>query len=182
MLHTHMSLSLSQGAIGRTCSGSQSRKSPCPAINLFRAPLWSIREQTGLESDKAVPLHAMEVLGGEKYSSYALSTSALDGGEWSASSPGRAFTARERTLGTHCTGGWMSPRAGLNTEDRGKILHPRRGSNPDRPVVQPVVRHCTDWANPAPRIGQKSRYFWQEFWSLYLRENRTWNSSVSIVS
>jgi hypothetical protein len=34
---------------------------------------------------KAVPLHAMEALGGErKYSSYAFSTSALDGGEWSA--------------------------------------------------------------------------------------------------
>jgi hypothetical protein len=27
-----------------------------------------------------------------------------------------------------------------------KIHCPRRGSNPDRPVVQPVVRHYTDWA------------------------------------
>jgi hypothetical protein len=34
--------------------------------------------------------------------------------------------------------------------DRGKILCPCRGSNPDRPVVQPVVRHYTAWANPAP--------------------------------
>jgi hypothetical protein len=31
-----------------------------------------------------------------------------------------------------------------------KILCPRRESNPDRPVVQPVVRHYTAWANPAP--------------------------------
>jgi hypothetical protein len=31
-----------------------------------------------------------------------------------------------------------------------KILCPRRGSNPDRAVVQPVVRHYTAWANPAP--------------------------------
>jgi hypothetical protein len=30
-------------------------------------------------------------LGGEGYSSYSFSTSALDGGEWSASSPGRAL-------------------------------------------------------------------------------------------
>jgi hypothetical protein len=45
--------------------------------------------------------------------------------------------------------GW-APRAGLDTEDRGKILCPRRESNPDRPVVQPVVRHYTGWANPAP--------------------------------
>jgi hypothetical protein len=30
----------------------------------------------------------------------------------------------------------VGPRAGLDTEDRGKILCPCRGSNPDRPVVQ----------------------------------------------
>jgi hypothetical protein len=30
-------------------------------------------------------------LGGEEYSSYSFSTSALDGGEWSASRPGRAL-------------------------------------------------------------------------------------------
>jgi hypothetical protein len=41
---------------------------------------------------KAVPLHAMEALGGERrYSSYSFTTSALDGGEWSASRPGRAL-------------------------------------------------------------------------------------------
>jgi hypothetical protein len=40
--------------------------------------------------------------------------------------------------------------AGWAPEARGKILFPRRGSNPDRPVVQPVVRHYTAWANPAP--------------------------------
>jgi hypothetical protein len=76
--------------------------------------------------------------GERRYSSYSFSTSALDGGEWSASRPGRAFTP-----GTQCTGGWVGLRAGLDTEDRGKILCPRRGSSPDRPVVQPVVRHYT---------------------------------------
>jgi hypothetical protein len=35
----------------------------------------------------------------------------------------------------------VGPRAGLDTEARGKFLCPCRGSNPDRPVVQPVVRH-----------------------------------------
>jgi hypothetical protein len=44
---------------------------------------------------------------------------------------------------THWTGGWVGPRAGLDTEDRGKILCLCRGSNTDRPVVQPVVRHYT---------------------------------------
>jgi hypothetical protein len=28
----------------------------------------------------------------------------------------------ERTPGTHWIGGWVGPRAGLDTEDRGKIL------------------------------------------------------------
>jgi hypothetical protein len=31
-------------------------------------------------------------------------------------------------------------RAGLDTEDRGKIICPCRRSNPDRPVVQSLVR------------------------------------------
>jgi hypothetical protein len=85
--------------------------------------------------------------GERRYSSYSFCTSALDGGEWSASRPGRAFTPGERTSGSHCTGGWVGPRAGLYTEVRGKILWLSRGSNPDRPVVQRVVRHYTDWAN-----------------------------------
>jgi hypothetical protein len=91
-------------------------------------------------------------LGGEEYSSYSFSTSALDGGEWSASRPCRAFTPGESTPGTHFTGGWVGPRAGLDSEARGKIICPCRGSNPDRPVVQPVVRHYTAWANPAPSL------------------------------
>jgi hypothetical protein len=40
-------------------------------------------------------------------------TSALDGGEWPASRPGR-FTPRERAPGTHWIGGWVGPRAGLD--------------------------------------------------------------------
>jgi hypothetical protein len=42
---------------------------------------------------KAIPLHATEALGrgGRRYSFYSFSTSAVDGGEWSASRPGRAL-------------------------------------------------------------------------------------------
>jgi hypothetical protein len=58
-------------------------------------------------------------LGERRYSSYLFTTSALDGGEWSASRPGSAFTPGERTPGTHWTGGWADLRAGLDTEDRG---------------------------------------------------------------
>jgi hypothetical protein len=39
--------------------------------------------------------------------------SALVGGEWSASRPGR-FTPGERAPGTHCIGGWVDHRAGLD--------------------------------------------------------------------
>jgi hypothetical protein len=56
------------------------------------------------------------------YSSYSFTTSALNGGELSASRPGPRFTPGERTLGTHCSEGWVGPTAGLETEARGKIL------------------------------------------------------------
>jgi hypothetical protein len=104
---------------------------------------------------KAVPLHAMEALGGRGgIASKPLLI--LDLGTrwgWVVSvtlRPRLNPPPRERTPSTHCTGRWVGPRAGLDTEDRGKILCPRRVSNPDRPVVQPVVRHYTAWANPAP--------------------------------
>jgi hypothetical protein len=75
--------------------------------------------------------------GERRYSSYSFSTSALDGGEWSASRPGRAFTPGERTPGTHCTGGWVGPRAGLDTEVRGEI----DGLSPRRPGFAPGSIH-----------------------------------------
>jgi hypothetical protein len=65
--------------------------------------------------------------GERRFSSYSFSTSALDWGEWSASRP------EERTPGTHCTGGWVGPRAGLDTENRGKILSPLPGIEPRSP-------------------------------------------------
>jgi hypothetical protein len=98
-------------------------------------------------------------LGGEKVQLIFIHDHGTRWGEWTASRPGRAFTPGERTPGTHCTGGWVDPRAGLDTEARGKILCPRRGSNTDRPVVQPVVRHYTAWANPAPGLLQDLTQF-----------------------
>jgi hypothetical protein len=37
---------------------------------------------------------------------------------------------REGTPDTHSTGGWVGLRAGLDTEDRGKILSPLSGIEP----------------------------------------------------
>jgi hypothetical protein len=84
--------------------------------------------------------------GERRYSSYSFTTSALHGGEWSASCRGHALPLGK---GAHCTGGWVGPRAGLDTEARGKILYPCKGSNLNRLVVQSVARHYTDWATPA---------------------------------
>jgi hypothetical protein len=56
-------------------------------------------------------------------------TSALDGGEWSASRPGR-FTLSERAPGTHWIGSWVGPRTVLDAVVKRKSPSPRRESNP----------------------------------------------------
>jgi hypothetical protein len=62
-------------------------------------------------------------------------TSALDGGEWSASRLGR-FTSRDRVPGTHSTGGWVGPRASLDAVAKRKISSRCRESNPDPYVIK----------------------------------------------
>jgi hypothetical protein len=55
------------------------------------------------------------------YRSIFLFTSALVGGEWSASRPGR-FIPGERALGTHWIRGWVGRRAGLDGVEKRKFL------------------------------------------------------------
>ena len=55
----------------------------------------------------------------------------------------RPLSSRKRP-GTHCTGGWVGPRADL--EGRGKS-RPTPGFDPR--TVQPVANRYTDWAIPA---------------------------------
>jgi hypothetical protein len=43
------------------------------------------------------------------------------------------FSPREWTPGAHCAGGWVGPRAGVETEVRGKILSPLLGIEPLSP-------------------------------------------------
>jgi hypothetical protein len=52
---------------------------------------------------------------------YSFTTSVL-GGLVVSVKPGPRFTPGEMTPGTHWTGGWVGPRAGVDTEARGKIL------------------------------------------------------------
>jgi hypothetical protein len=78
----------------------------------------------------------------EEYSSYSFLTSALDGGEWSASSPGRALP-RGKDLRYPLDRRLIRPQNRYG--HRGKILCHCRGSNLDRSVLQ-SSRHYTAWA------------------------------------
>jgi hypothetical protein len=70
-------------------------------------------------------------------------TSALDGGECSASHPGR-FIPKERATVTHWIGDWVGPRAVLDAVVKKKIPSPRRESNSKTPIVHPVAQRHTN--------------------------------------
>jgi hypothetical protein len=86
--------------------------------------------------------HAMETLGGKRrYSSYSFWTSALVGGWVVSVTPrgkGPRYPLYRRLGGRQNWSGY--------TGQRKNPLCLRRGSNLDRPVVQPVARHFTYWA------------------------------------
>jgi hypothetical protein len=56
----------------------------------------------------------------------------------------RRFRPGARTPGTHCMGGWVGSRAGMNTEVRGKILSPLPGIEPRSPG-RPVRSQTLYW-------------------------------------
>jgi hypothetical protein len=78
------------------------------------------------------------ILGEWMYRSTHSLTSTLDGGEWSASRPGR-FTPKKRAAGTHWIGGCVGSRADLDAVVKRKIPSPRRESNPGRPARSPAL-------------------------------------------
>jgi hypothetical protein len=54
--------------------------------------------------------------------------------EWVVSvTPRPCFSPGERTPGTHCTGGWLGPRAGLDTDATRKVLVTLPGIEPRSP-------------------------------------------------
>jgi hypothetical protein len=88
----------------------------------------------------AVPTTRHEDTWGKRsYSSYSFSTSALDGGEWWASRPGRALPPVPIVQEVGCA---TEPVWTQRLEEKSFRLW--RWSNPDRPVVQPVARHYTE--------------------------------------
>jgi hypothetical protein len=70
--------------------------------------------------------------------------SALDGGEWSASRPGRSIPS-ERAPCTPWIGGFVDRRAGVDDVKKRNFL-----AGCWNPVAQPVARRYNHWAIPAP--------------------------------
>jgi hypothetical protein len=63
----------------------------------------------------------MQAYGGVYVQIHIFLTSALVGGEWSASRPFR-FTPGERASGTHWIRGWVGPSASLDNMEKRKFL------------------------------------------------------------
>jgi hypothetical protein len=84
-------------------------------------------------------------------------TSALAGGDGSASGPGR-FTSRERAPTTHWIGGWwVDPRADMDYVEKRKFLT-LPGLQLDPSVVQPVASRYADYAILARYAKETKRY------------------------
>jgi hypothetical protein len=81
------------------------------------------------------------------------------GWEISVTPRSRFSPGGERTPSTHWTGGWVRPRAGLDTEARGKILSPVPGNEPRSPGHPAVAIHYTDWATRLTEICPSTHYF-----------------------
>jgi hypothetical protein len=87
--------------------------------------------------------------GERRYNSYSFLTSALDGGEWSASRPGRALPpGKGPPVPIEQEAGWApEPVWTQGLEEKSSA------SVGDRtPIVQPVVKHKTDWATADPNV------------------------------
>jgi hypothetical protein len=78
------------------------------------------------------------------YSSYSFSTSALDGGERSASRPGRAIAPGKGPPVPIVQEAALAPEPVWTQRLEEKFFRLYRGSNLDRPVVQPTARHYID--------------------------------------
>jgi hypothetical protein len=65
-----------------------------------------------------------------------------------------ASPPRERDPGTHWIGGWVGPRAVLDTAVKRKIPSPRRESNPRTSIVLPVAQRYFYYFRSSPRKNE----------------------------
>jgi hypothetical protein len=91
---------------------------------------------------------------------YSFSTSVLDGGGGGVVSVTRSSPG-ETTPVTHCTRGWVVPRAGLDTEARGEIISPLPAIEPWSPG-HPARSQTLYWLSyPAPPL-EACQYYSQQ--------------------
>jgi hypothetical protein len=126
--------------------------SPCPVF-LYSSPDWDAKTRypLGRKNGRTTKMHLMNAWKKGwikvKQSCYMPKTRMEEeevylllihdigtrGGRAVSNKPRPRLSPGERTHGTHCTGGWVGPRAGLDTEVRGKILSPLSGIEPRSP-------------------------------------------------
>jgi hypothetical protein len=99
-----------------------------------------------------------------RYSSYSFSTSSLDGGEWSVSCLGRTLAPGKRPqIPIVQEAGWVSELV-WTQRLQDKSFHLCRGSDLNRPVVQPIARQYTDWATRLLRTVHLSKLSKEHKW------------------
>jgi hypothetical protein len=138
-------------------------------MSMWRGYVSELRPPTGLLliprygalKAKAVPLHAMKTLGGRGRTAYLFSTSTLDGGELSASRPGRALLpGKEPPVPFVQEAGW-APEPVSDIEATGKILSPLPGIEPRSPG-RPARSQTLYWlSHPAHKYGALVEGYWQ---------------------
>jgi hypothetical protein len=104
--------------------------------NSKQAIEFSVTDKVDVKSSLVLTKHhVIKMCGGVEVMLHTFLSSALDGGEWPVSHPGR-FTHGERTPFAHCTGSWVGPRAGLDASVTRKICAPAGNRTA---VTQPAV-------------------------------------------
>jgi hypothetical protein len=115
--------------------------------------LWYAALNTFSNGSSSPTTHIGDACGERRYSSYSSTTSALDGGEWSAPCPSSASPPVPIVQEV----GWTTELVWTQRLEE-KSFRLCRGSNLDCPVIQPTAKHYTDWVTPAPHIQ-----YWKAF-------------------
>jgi hypothetical protein len=92
------------------------------------------------------------------------------------------FSPGEGILGTHCAGGWVGPRAGVDTDVTGKVLSPLPGIEPRSPG-RPVRSQTLLWLSyPSHQIHTYCRKFLRKFIMINLLTDEVYSNSWSDVA
>jgi hypothetical protein len=129
---------------------------------------------------KAVPLHATKALGGRGGITPAHSRPRHYMGVNGQRHALPRFSPGERTPGTHCAGGWVGNRAGLDTEAKGNILSPVLEIEPRLPG-RPARSQTLYWLSyPGSRTFCTTQIF-TRFWSVRSNWNRIYVKCLTAV-